>query len=142
MGKGMMTPGPGHYSMQRVIGKDGPASSIHQRLNTIDQAKNPVPGPGSYEANLKNRKAQPSFVYGTEKRQFGAKQNFTVPASNAYNPNTTCTLKNAATWRFGSEERKGLERKTGSPGPGNYKLPSAAFENGQHKFYMGIKLND
>lgn len=28
-----------------------------------------------------------------------------------------------------------------SPGPGNYQLDSMAF-NKQHKFHMGIKLND
>lgn len=45
-------------------------------------------------------------------------------------------------WRFGTERRKGVDEKKGSPGPGNYQIGSLDFEKEKGRFYVGQRLKD
>lgn len=86
----MNVPGPGTYAPKEIIGKEGPLSSIHSKIEykPIEATGGFTPGPGAYESHVKNKKAAPSYGYGSAKREFGAAKGITnVPASNAYSPN-------------------------------------------------------
>jgi len=120
---------------------------MHSKLEykPIEQIGGRTPGPGTYEANLNNKKKEPSYGYGSEKRNFNTNKSLSlVPAANTYNPNMTYTQKGAAKWGFGSETRKGPtdEKKSFSPGPGNYAIESVAFDIKRPRFFMGQKIKD
>ena len=116
-------PGPGSYPIGGLTGKEGNANSMHSKLEykPIHKTGGQTPGPGTYESTIKNKKKDPSWGYGTEKRKFNASSSI-APASNTYNPGMNLTQKAEARWVFGSEERKGpVNMKSNiAPGPGNY----------------------
>ena len=61
----------------------------------------------------------------------------------AYDPKNTFTKLSSPNYKMGSEKRKFGDEKKGKsvPGPGNYAIPSKAFEAGKG-YQMGIKGKD
>ena len=53
MAKTFTAPGPGAYALKGVIGREGPASTMHSKIEngSFGKAKN-VPGPGQYDLSL------------------------------------------------------------------------------------------
>lgn len=102
------------------------------------------PGPGAYAIHLSHKKKAPAYKLGTEKRDNSSSPGrHSSPSANKYFPNMTFTQTSAAKWGFGSEKRQSLARTLQSPGPGNYELKSAAFEQrDKARFFMGIKLEE
>ena len=136
-------PGPGAYTHQSKCGQEGKANSMHCKLEykPIEKTGGFTPGPGSYEFNANNKKKEPVWGTGTEKRAEMAKTGMVVPAPNAYKPSLSMTQKNEARWVFGSEQRKGpVEKSSIAPGPGNYALEPMAFDHKKPRFHVGQKI--
>ena len=140
VGSVMTNPGPGSYQALEFVGKEAPSPSVHAKLSykPIEQTGGKTPGPGAYDASTKHRRTAPSYSPGLEQRK-GPAAKHEGPAANHYNPSNTFTTKQAASWGFGSELR-GKDKKTLSPGPGNYQIKPIAFDTDKPKFHMGIKL--
>lgn len=116
---------------------------MHNKLEykPIEATGGKTPGPGAYEYNNRNKNTAPSYKQGSEKRSFAVSKLISdIPASNTYKPNLTYTQNAASKWAFGSEKRKGVgEDRSGSPGPGMYKIEPLAFDNKKARFYVGQK---
>lgn len=117
--------------------------SFRSKLNTVDNLKKIIPGPGRYPVpfciNSKGKyflaKYKNSFVRDFSKTQ-GRCQTTTnrVPGPGAYTTSAvdlspkgryiSSKMNNCLVRKFGTSERGSLADRTNTPGPGNYKLPS------------------
>ena len=103
-----------------------------------------VPGPGQYEFQNKALKTAPNYGFGTSQR--GNNQNGTkgINTEIKYDPEPTKTKSKSPEYRFGSQQRKMFDDRKSKeiPAAGHYNMKSKAFEEGKHRFHMGIKLKD
>lgn len=137
--------GPGAYELKPMIGKEGTQISISPKLNStlMDKDSRNKPGPGTYEFTTTTLKNMPQYKIGTSKRSGSIpKDRLLSPDPGVYEPRVEFTRTAAASFGFGTSKRKslGANQEIKVPGPGEYSLPSKAFD--KPKFHMGIKYND
>lgn len=64
-------PGPGNYTLNPLIGKEGKKNSMHQAISYSPEKKEQSykPGPGNYDPDiLKTRKKEPAYKQGSSTR--------------------------------------------------------------------------
>ena len=102
-GSVVAVPGPGTYAIPGIVGNDGRANGIHNKID-YDKIynKNRNPGPGAYDSSLSYKKKAPAYGLGHEKRS-GMANNNNSPSPDRYNPSDSYTAKKGAQWGFGHE---------------------------------------
>ncbi|CDW90416.1 triosephosphate isomerase [Stylonychia lemnae] len=136
----VVSPGPGSYQHKQIMGHDGPKRSMTSRRPMSADSRN-SPGPGQYTpAKESVAKAMPKYSIGHEQRDtLGLNHMKHTPAPNQYMA-STATLTRQPSWVMGSSQRNGLGGANGSPGPGNYNIPSKMKDG--PKYVMGLKGRD
>lgn len=129
-----------------MIGNEGTKSSFSPALTDtwVERRRREIPGPGTYDGKYDaSLRASPSYKIGSETRDAKGYKNLN-PDGGAYNPNASYTKASAPNYRMGKGERQDCydkKKAATEPGPGNYELKSAAF-NDKAKFHYGSRLND
>jgi hypothetical protein len=81
-------PGAGSYDPSpEKTKKSLPSYSMKQKLGSSLLTNNKNPGPGNYEAHLKDKKVAPSFGFGSSTR--AALKGMNVPGPGAYKINSS-----------------------------------------------------
>jgi hypothetical protein len=140
------SPGPGNYTPNyNIEHKSTEKYTMRPKTGEIKSYKQ-VPGPGQYQ--IRNDKAdlkQPSFVFGTEKK------NKLPNTTNIYNPgpgaygidNDVPSKTNAPMFSFGKEDRAtsaapGGRERAKTPGPGQYSSNAKVLGTGGPKISMSF----
>ena len=81
-------PGAGTYNPDfKAVSKSLPKYSMKGRSNNMNTKLN-VPGPGTYDINLTNKRNNPSFGFGSSVRKAGSSGgNYETPGPGAYKIN-------------------------------------------------------
>ena len=120
--KRTQTPGPGHYTIKNGILPNGPHYSMGKKLKK--KKREEWPGPGKYEAISVHFPTEPKFSFGKEERK-DDKLKIIVkdgyPGPNKYNQSDS-KFNNVGNF---TRDKRYKEEKYITPGPGQYKIPTA-----------------
>jgi len=84
-----------------------------------------TPGPGQYNENLYIKKSAPKYGMGTgAARSSINKDRLQSPGPNKYDPSRNQTMHKNPTWKIGTDKRRPMSARNGTPGPGNYTITS------------------
>ena len=128
-------PGPGQYDIPQKI-FNGPKYSIATKAGGFDPTKTSfAPGPGQYNASSINR---PNSAKYTMRAKPYPKNKEVTPGPGNYNLRNSKQLE-VPSYKFGHEEKKGLEYANSRyvPGPGNYEYNADALHEKHPKFSFG-----
>ena len=120
--KRVQTPGPGHYNYTNGNLPNGPKYSMRKKLKK--KKKDNWPGPGKYEAISVHFQTEPKYSFGKEERKDDKlkiiiKDGF--PGPNKYKPEDS-KFNNVGNF---TKDKRYKEPKFITPGPGQYKIPTA-----------------
>jgi hypothetical protein len=124
-------PGPGAYNPSPLkIEKNYsiPKSQSTSKLNSKES-----PGPGSYEPKVSYNSQYESIGINKDKRRAFYDEKSGIPGPGQYSFNDSTIPKNG--FSIGHEKRGG-NKSSENPGPGNYNLPSTV---SNLPTYVGIK---
>ena len=128
-------PGPGQYNIPQKI-FNGPKYSIATKAGGFDPTKTSfAPGPGQYNASSINR---PNSAKYTMRAKPYPKSKDVTPGPGNYNLRNSKQLE-VPSYKFGHEEKKGLEYANSRyvPGPGNYEYNADVLHEKHPKFSFG-----
>ncbi|CAI2363649.1 unnamed protein product [Moneuplotes crassus] len=119
------SPGPGAYN-HKTQGRNAPRGLlIPRRPESAPSKGRGTPGPGQYTTNLYTKKNAPKYgMAGGVARNSARNQRVKSPGPNNYNPNGGQILQKNPTWKIGTEKRRPISARNGTPGPGNYTITS------------------
>ena len=119
--KKLEVPGPGHYNYRNGELPQGPKYTISRMVKKIKIRDEP--GPGQYEAIVKNRNKEPSYSIGKELREDNLKsaKKDDFPGPGAYD---TKESNSSPKYTF-PKDNASARKKFEVPGPGFYKIPTA-----------------
>ena len=131
------TPGVGNYNITKGMG-DGPKYSMLGKGNPYGISNN-NPGPGQYNDTYGITKIKnPSWKIGTGQRDDELKrikrEGYPGPGMYEYDDKTKTK---APLYRFGHEKR-GENKKSDTPGPGQYKIPCSFDDVNEYTRQQGI----
>ena len=131
------TPGVGNYNITKGMG-DGPKYSMVGKGNPYG-INNNNPGPGQYNDTYGITKIKnPSWKIGTGQRDDELKrikrEGYPGPGMYEYDDKTKTK---APLYRFGHEKR-GENKKSDTPGPGQYKIPCSFDDVNEYTRQQGI----
>ena len=131
------TPGVGNYNITKGMG-DGPKYSMVGKGNPYGISNN-NPGPGQYNDTYGITKIKnPSWKIGTGQRDDELKrikrEGYPGPGMYEYDDKTKTK---APLYRFGHEKR-GENKKSDTPGPGQYKIPCSFDDVNEYTRQQGI----
>ena len=131
------TPGVGNYNITKGMG-DGPKYSMVGKGNPYGISNN-NPGPGQYNDTYGITKMKkPSWKIGTGQRDDELKrikrEGYPGPGMYEYDDKTKTK---APLYRFGHEKR-GENKKSDTPGPGQYKIPCSFDDVNEYTRQQGI----
>ena len=130
------TPGVGNYNISKNIG-GGPKYTILGKGNVGDTG-NKNPGPGQYNDSNAIYRKNPSWKIGTSQRDDELKrvkrEGYPRPGMYEFDDRTKY---NAPRYRFGSEKR-GDNKKSDTPGPGQYRIPCSFDDINDYTRQQGI----
>ena len=127
-------PGPGQYETYGNF-PNGPKYSIATKAGVFDPTKSSfTPGPGQYDPKSVNRPS--SAKYTMRAKTVSKSQNIT-PGPGNYNVRNDNL--NVPCYKFGNEEKKGLENNNTRyvPGPGNYEYCADVLHEKYPKYSFG-----
>jgi hypothetical protein len=120
----IITPGPGHYNIKNGRIPDGPMFSMAKRLK---KSKSQVfPGPGQYNSISVHFPSEPKYSLGKEQK-FEENNKETLkkypgpPGPGKYNVKDNLFSKGI---NF-TKDKRVKEKKYNTPGPGQYRIPTA-----------------
>ena len=116
------TPGPGYYNLNQGRIPGGPVYSLAKKLK--GKKLPDYPGPGNYSAVNVHYPSEPKFSMGKEKKlEENEKQAIKdgYPGPGAYNVKDNLFSKSVNFTR----DKKFRDKKFITPGPGQYKIPTA-----------------
>ena len=128
-------PGPGQYNVPDRF-PNGPKYSMATKAGAFDPTKTSfAPGPGQYNSNTNNR---PSSAKYTMRAKPYPKNREVTPGPGNYNLRSDKQLE-VPSYKFGHEEKKGLEYANSRyvPGPGNYEYNADVLHEKHPKFSFG-----
>lgn len=137
-------PGPGSYSFQEFIGKDGPKKTMGIKLNYRKFDGVDTPGPGQYkESKTDAYLPKPPIMKIGKSKRVNELTNPTnkTPGPGQYNDDKTIKyikIKHPS-WKIGSSQRRALSQSDKNvPGVGNYNI-SGSFGKYAPHYTMRIK---
>ena len=118
----IITPGPGHYNINHGRMPNGPKYTMAKRLKKTKSAI--IPGPGKYNTVMVHFQCEPKYSIGKEKKcedndKQAKKDGY--PGPGAYTVKDNLFPKGI---NFTKEKRVKV-KKFVTPGPGQYKIPTA-----------------
>jgi len=122
------SPGPGRYSLTPVIG-NGPKATMGNKWKDMSGLRTPGPGAYDNEKKLNLMKTCPGWKMGFSTRSnnpFNANETsskFKTPGPGDYN----LERKQNSGYKF-SQDPKLKRVKSGTPGPGHYKIPCSVVD--------------
>jgi hypothetical protein len=121
--KRVQTPGPGHYTFKNGNLPDGPKYSMGQKFKK-KKKELIFPGPGKYEVVSVQFPTEPKFSFGKEERKDDKLKIITkddFPGPNKYKQGDS-KFNNVGNF---TRDKRYKEQKNVTPGPGQYKIPTA-----------------
>ncbi|CAG9315642.1 ODF3L2_2 [Blepharisma stoltei] len=112
----LLTPGPGHYSPNRLDG----LLSYSFGMKFEKRIKNDSPGPGAYDTRTKQNNS-PRAIFGSSKKGFGSSSGRDSPGPGYYQTFTEATSPKIV---FAKSKRDKADIQSASPGPGYYTISS------------------
>lgn len=127
-------PGPGQYDVHGQF-PGGPKYSMATKAGAFDPTKTATaPGPGQYDPKSNNR---PSSAKYTMRAKTVSKSTAITPGPADYNVRNDNL--NVPSYKFGNDEKRGLEYGNARyvPGPGNYEYNADALHEKYPKYSFG-----
>lgn len=117
----IITPGPGHYNIKHGQIPNGPQYTMGKKLKKNKSMI--VPGPGKYNAVIVHFPCEPKYSIGKEKKCENNKQAIKdgYPGPGKYNVKDDLFPKGINFTR----DKRVREKTFATPGPGQYKIPTA-----------------
>ena len=125
----IITPGPGHYNIKHGQIPNGPMYSMGKKLKKNKSVV--MPGPGNYNSIDIHFPCEPKYSFGKEKRcedniskdnKEKEKDNKSgYPGPGKYDVKDNLFTKGT----YFSKDKRSKEKKIITPGPGQYKIPTA-----------------
>lgn len=87
-----------------------------------------IPGPGSYDPDLRNKKNLGNVRIGSASRENLNKEMIKTPGPGAYDARIDGVRHKEPAVRMGTSQRRPLSANNTAPGPGAYEIQSRVFE--------------
>ena len=87
-----------------------------------------IPGPGSYDPDMRNKKNRGNVRIGSASRENLNKEMIKTPGPGAYDARVDGVKHKEPAVRMGTSLRRPLSANNAAPGPGAYEIQSRVFE--------------
>lgn len=121
-------PGPGSYEYKGAIAMNKGVTMISRKPDQSLREAVKMPGPGSYDPDLRTKKSYGNVRIGSATRDNLNKELMKTPGPGAYDARIEGVRQKEPAIGMGTSQRRPLSAATKHPGPGAYEIPSKMFE--------------
>ena len=122
------SPGPGSYESKPAIALNKGVTMTSRKPDQSLREALKMPGPGSYDPDLRLKKSFGNVRIGSASRENLNKELVRTPGPGAYDARIDGVRHKEPAVRMGTSQRRPLSANNKAPGPGAYEIQSRVFE--------------